>query len=246
MKFLLDVDLWRRVVNSVRRIDEKPIMVFEPAGLSVVAVDRAHVSLLRLSLKKEVFAYYDVEERDRTCFNLDDLSKYVAGAAGVADVTIEETVKIMMPSSFGFKSFTLPTYELGEEEAIVPTGLPHTSRCKVDVGALQMAVKDAKRVKSEYVTFRVNEERLEAVSKGEKASSLNKYGMKAVVRSDFTEGDEVMLTAENLEKVLGAGGEFTNIVLMCFSGEILPIELTFQLPFEGICKGWIAPCVPPD
>ena len=241
MKFMINAVLWKKVVDAARRIAKEPPIIFEPAGMSIVAVDPPKVSLLQLSLRKSVFDYYDVEERTVKCFSLGDMSKFVAGAAGVADVTIDDKVKIMMPSTYGFKMFDLPLF-YSEEEAVIPVNLPLASTCKIDIEALIMALRDAKRVGSEYLTIIAHEDMIEAVAKGDSSTATNKLGEKAIIKSSFEEGNSSIFMVNNIEKVLLAGNEFTNIALMRFDTD-RPIEFRFQTLFDGILNGFVAPCV---
>ena len=247
MRLICEANILKKFVDSARIFDSEPTVLMQDAGISMITMDTSKSVLLHLGIKKEVFDVYEAEKEVEVCFNFDDMSKYLGGASGIAEFffDLEKSVAVVrMASEHGRKEFELPLLE-PETPSLVPSELPFTSRCKVTVRALMDATRDASRVGSRFCYIEPDGSDLLVYSKGERSSVKNRLVIgKGVIASDFVEGDKVILFVDHLKQGLESGYKFTNVVLMKFGIDI-PALLDFQLPFEGVCKVYLAPCIEP-
>ena len=249
IEFEIDALLFSRALDAVSTISKEPAIVFEPAGMSIIATRGDQVILLQLSIMASEFEVFDVgEKRSKICFNVDALQKYMRGVKGSAMLAIQDTmITLMLPSKYGFKTFDTPL--LVELPAtLVPKALKgFDSFCKVEIGALQEVIRDAGILDSEYLRFEVNDNNLDAVIKGDKGTARNSIEEgKGILKSQFDSNTKFSVVTVNFAEAVNAGKAFTNIIKMSFSQQLLPQRFEFQVPFDGTLISYLAPLVEPD
>lgn len=246
IEFEIGVELFSKVLDVVSSLKAEPTVVFDPEGVAIVTMDSAKVILLQFVIKKSVFEEYYVDERYKASFDVETLAGYLRGTKGVGTFNLERELVFMIPAKYGFKTFTIPL--LAEYEAsLVPSKIPYESRCKIDLGSFDEAIKDAKKVDSEFIWFYVAEDGLDAVTKSEKGKSRStiEYG-KGIIKAEFTEKSKFVVATKNFDIVVKLGLPFTSMVLTEFSEKLLPIKFDFQVPFEGQMRAYLAPINDPD
>jgi len=244
IEFEIDASLLSKALDAVTTINNEPAIIFEPAGLSIVAMDSFKVILVQLSLKASEFHVYDVEDkRQKICFNIEGLQKYMRGANGTAMITIDQQVTLMLPSKYGFRTFDTPLFaEL--PQTLAPSKLPYDTICKIETSALTEIVRDAGIIDSDFIRFRVNNDNLDAIIKGEKGSAVNSIEEnKGIIHSKFAENAEFVTATKNFNLALKVGTMFTNIVRMSFSEQPVPMKLEFQVAFDGVLSSFLAPVI---
>ena len=246
MKFVCDVRLLRGLVSAIEKINAEPTMVVEGAGINILAMDVSRSYMIHLGVKKESFDYYEVGDVGEVCFSFSDVASLLRGMGGVVTLeVVENKVRIEHLGDYAYKTFEVPLLE-GKPLDLVPSDLPHTSFCKVSVSSLLECIRDAERVKSEYVQFAVVDGFLVFKAQGDRADVVSKLrSLSAVLDSDLTEGDYVLLDRDHLKLLLNSGSVFTDVVKLSFAIDV-PIELDFQVPFEGVCRAWLSPCILPE
>jgi len=249
IEFEIDALLFSRALDAVSTISNEPAIIFEPAGMSIVTTRPDQVILLQLSIKASEFEVFDVgEKRSKICFNVDALMKYMRGVKGSAMLTIQDTmITLMLPSKYGFKTFDTPLLvEL--PSTLVPKSLKgYDSFCKVEIGALQEAIRDAGILDSEYLRFEVNDNNLDAIIKGDKGTARNSIEEgKGILKSQFDTNTKFSVVTVNFAEAVNAGKAFTNIIKMSFSQQLMPQMFEFQVPFDGVLITYLAPLVEPE
>ncbi|QIJ32888.1 proliferating cell nuclear antigen (pcna) [Acidianus sulfidivorans JP7] len=81
-------DLKAIVTALVKLVDEASIK-FTPSGIELVAIDRAHISLIKLSIPKEAFNEYDVQEEFSFGFNTQYFLKILSTSKRKETITFE-------------------------------------------------------------------------------------------------------------------------------------------------------------
>ena len=241
MEFEIRAGLLQKLLEAAAVVIEEPTLLFSEKGMVIVSFDEAHVFLLQMGVRKSEFEVYDVEGKQRICFDAGILSSYLRGAEGTAMLTVDKAkIDLMLPSKYGFKTFEVPLFaETGVTR--VPK-IELDSRCKVDLGALRSVVRDAERVKAEYCRFLARDEGIEVVIKGEKGNAKNMLELgKGIIDSELTTKSKFIITLLSLKDILKVGSLFTNVVLFEFSEKLYPCRLTFQVPYDGNLIMYIAP-----
>jgi len=240
------------ICDAVSAITEKPAFVFQPVGLSVVSLDESKVMLGNLGLKKQVFDTYDVPDIQKVSFDPKELGKHLTNPAGTTMLSIqnveygdkENRLDLMIPSRYGFKTILIPI--LGEiEPSMVPKSMPYNSTCKIDLGALEAAARDADRVGSEFCRFSIGDENELVVNlKGDSSQVITVLeDSKSIIHKKFDPEAKFVLSKAYLSDAVRIGKNFTNIAKMSFGTEIMPILFDYQLNFEGTFKIYIAPVI---
>lgn len=250
IEFEIDAHLFSKALGAVSTINKEPAIIFEPLGMSIVALSEDQVHLIQLSLKASEFDVYDVEDKKhKICFDTDPLQKYMRGAKGSAMITIDtkkNQVTLMLPSKYGFKTFDTPLlFDL--PSTLAPTKIPYDSICKIEIGALMESVKDATMLSAEFIHFEVNDDSLDAVIRGDKGTARNTIEEgKGIVKSGFGTNSRFDVVASNFSMAVRAGEAFTNIVRMSFAEQLVPVRFEFQVPFDGVLGTYLAPVIDPE
>ena len=248
IEFEIDANLFSRALDAVSTINREPAIVFEPAGMSIVAPSGDQVHLIQLGLRASEFDVYDVEEkRHKICFDIEALQQYMRGIKGSAMITVDNNqVTLMLPSRYGFKTFDTPLL-IDLPSTLTPTKLPYDSICKIEIGALLETIRDAGILSSEYIMFDVNDDSLDAIIKGEKGTARNTIEEgKGIIKSGFGTNSKFAVIAKNFSLAVRAGEAFTNIVRMSFAEQMIPIKFDFQVSFDGMLGTYLAPLVGPE
>ncbi len=248
IEFEIDAFLFSRALDAVSTISKEPAIIFEPAGMSIIATRGDQVVLLQLSIMASEFEVFDVgEKRSKICFNVDALMKYMRGVKGSAMLSVEShQISLMLPSKYGFKTFDTPLLvEL--PSTLVPKELKgYDSFCKIEIGSLQEAIRDAGILDSEYLRFEVNDNNLDAIIKGDKGTARNSIEEgKGILKSQFNTNVKFSVVTVNFAEAVNAGKAFTNIIKMSFSSQLMPQRFEFQVPFDGKLLTYLAPLVDP-
>jgi len=241
MRFSVDLKFWKSLVEVATRFDPEPTLILEPAGLGFHKVTGDKTTLIWLGVKRPLFREFEVSERLELCFDAEAMRKILRGSSGIVEIQVEDELTISVAGEYGLKEFSLPLLIPDGEPPLKPHELPWGSSCKVDLGFFEEALKDAKRAKSDMITIRSRDEMLEASFRSERM----KYTLKALdtlLDESLTEGDEVTLSVELLERCVVSGTQFTTIARFYFGTDI-PVKFKFQVPFSGIFEIFLAPMV---
>lgn len=244
LEFEIDARLFSRALDAISVIRAEPAIVFEPAGMSIVTTDEAQIVLTQLSIRASEFDVYDVgDKKSKICFDIESLMKYMRNVEGQAMIAIDRKVTLMLPSKYGFKTFDSPL--LAElPPTLAPTKMPHDSLCKIEIGALREALRDASILSCELLRFSVNDDNLDIVIAGEKGTARNSIEEgKGIIKSSFASNARFTVTDKYFKMAIDSGAMFTNIVKMSFAEQMLPIKFDFQVPFDGVLMTYLAPVV---
>jgi len=239
-------------VTIVTGNNSQPVFMFQPDGLSIVALDGAKIMLANIGIRRPVFVEYDVKKVHKVSFDSKELGKHLTDPVGTIMLTIktmeygdnDNRIDVMVPSKYGFKSVEIPI--LGEiEPSMVPKKMPYDSVCKLDLGALEGVVKDANRVDTVYCRFNIGDEN-ELVAKLNGASSkvINVLeDTKAIIAKKFNPEANWILSKDYLDDAVKIGKCFTNIAKLSFATELIPILFDYQLNFDAYFRLYVAPVI---
>ena len=244
IEFEINAGLLQRVLEATSVVVVEPTLVFSEGGISVVSFDEAKVALVQLGLRKSEFETYDIGDKPQNIsFDVGLLASYLAGAEGVAMLTVvKHQIELMIPSKYGFRTFEIPL--LAEVGTTKVPKLDLDSRCKLDLGGLQLVIRDAEKVVAQNVIFRASDDDLDIQLDGEKGSARSSLELgKGLISSQFTTQSKFIISLEWLKDALKVGSPFTHIAKFEFSEKLYPCKFTFQVAFDGYLYLYVAPIV---
>ncbi|ABP96388.1 MULTISPECIES: proliferating cell nuclear antigen (pcna) [Metallosphaera] len=135
---------FKTVIEALSKLIDEVTFTFTSSGLDVVAVDRAHISLIKLHFPKEAFEEFDVEDQFRFGFNTQYMLKVMASAKRKEKIEMEsreesEIVIRMLgepPREFTIRNIEVPIQELPELK------LDFDVKAKITSGGFKKAVSE--------------------------------------------------------------------------------------------------------
>ncbi|MEL9969401.1 MAG: proliferating cell nuclear antigen (pcna) [Metallosphaera sp.] len=156
------------IIEALTRLIDEATLSFTNAGLDLTAIDRAHISLLKLHFPKEAFEEFDVNDQVNFGFNTQYLEKIMSSARKKEKMEIEindESQAIIRMLGDPRKEFIVRNIEVPVQE-IPELKLDYDVRAKINSSGFKKAISEISSV-SDSVEIDSNESELKLRSKGE-------------------------------------------------------------------------------
>ncbi|QKQ99812.1 proliferating cell nuclear antigen (pcna) [Metallosphaera tengchongensis] len=155
------------VIDAISKLIDEVTFNFSTDGLSLVAVDRAHISLIKLHFPKEAFEEYDVPEEYKFGFNTQYMTKVMGSAKRKEKLELESsdmseiTIRMLGEPR---REFVIRNIEVPLQE-IPQLSLNFDVKAKVVSNGFKKAISEISSV-SDSVEMEGSDEGLKLRSKG--------------------------------------------------------------------------------
>ncbi len=208
-------------------IDEANLRAKED-GLYLRAMDPAHVALVDMEMRKEIFEEYEIDEEKTFGIDLDRLMTVLKRAKSDDRIILEhkeEVLRITIENS-AKRSFDLPLIDVSEEEIRIPE-LDYPCVIEIDPDAFEAGIKDAETV-SDHVTLKASEDGFFIVAKGDLGNVEVQIRKEQTLTFDINESARSMFSIEYLKDILKASKIADSIKV--YLGNDIPVKLEFLAP----------------
>ncbi|MBW9141841.1 MAG: proliferating cell nuclear antigen (pcna) [Candidatus Aramenus sp.] len=236
-----DVRNFKTIISVLSKLVDEASLKFKPEGIELEAIDRAHVSLLKLSFPKEEFKEYDVEQEVNFGFNTQYLLKVLSTARRKEELQIESTdvsqVTVRILGSYP-KEFTLRNIDVSPPE-LPQLSLEFDVKASALSSAFKKGVEEIASV-SELIELEADENGIKLKSKGEAeaevelskdAGSLQDIEITKPTQSDYS--SDYLSDVISLTKLSGS-------MKVAFSSQ-KPLQLEFNTEAGGSVIYLLAP-----
>ncbi|EZQ03107.1 DNA polymerase [Candidatus Acidianus copahuensis] len=228
------------LIALARLVDEASIK-FGKEGIELVAMDRAHISLIKLKIPKEGFKEYEIEEEINFGFNTQFLMKVISSAR--RNETIEfsaEDPSIVFIRIVGsiMKEFKINNIDISQPD-IPELNLQFDVNALVNSSAFKKAVDQISSV-SDEIDFSADENGIKLSTKSETNVEVElTKDMGAVSELELTKPTSSTYSSEYLSDILVLTNLSGNTRL--FFGEQKPLQLQFDMENGGNVVYLLAP-----
>jgi len=223
---ITDPRILRNSIDTISNMIDEAGIAVEKGGLSLRAMDPAHVALVDFELKKEAFDEYEFKEPLTLGVDLDKLNTILKrGGNDSIELEVDEeknSLKIRFKNN-SLRTFSLPLIEISEEELKVPN-LTFPSTVEVSPGIIKEGIKDAEVV-SDHVVIKIDKEFLHISAKGDIGDVEVKVSKDEAI--DFSAEKEVgsMFSIEYLRDMVKAS-EIAQTARLSL-GDNIPVKVDF-------------------
>ncbi|MBU2559262.1 proliferating cell nuclear antigen (pcna) [archaeon] len=224
---LRDPKLLKHSIDAISNmVDEVGINV-TAEGMTMRAMDPAHVALVDFELKRSAFDEYEVGEAIVLGIDLDRLNTILKRAGKEDKINLEvdpekNTLKIRLENA-STRTFNLPLIEVSEEELKVPDlDFPSTVEIKSDI--ISEGIKDAEIV-SDHVILEVDKENFYIKAKGDLGNVEVKASKEGAISFDVTQDTRSMYSLEYLKDMIKASDIADTVKISL--GDNIPVKMEF-------------------
>lgn len=236
-----DVKGFFSIVDALSKIVDEVAMTIKPDGVSAVALDPAHVALVRIELPPDSFLEYDVSEEVKLGFNVANTGKILKrGKKGDRlDIVIEDEYVTWIMEGATIKRYKVLNLDVPVPE-IPSTSFQFNIHVQMIVDPFKNAIKDAEAV-GDTVEFEApNEE--EFIIRGIGAATAEakiRSGTPALISYEVKEPGKAAYSIDYLKHILSLTKVADEITIE-FSDN-MPLRLEFTLPAGGRVEYFLAP-----
>lgn len=227
---LADPKLLRYYIDAISNmIDEAGISVGKD-GITLRAMDPAHVALVDFELKKDAFDEFQVTKPLVIGIDLERFNTVLKRAGPTDKLRLEMdddgNVLRVKFENITKRVFELPLIEVSEGEQKVPN-LEFPSQFELDPKIISEGIKDAEVV-SDHVTIRADEQFLTIEAKGDLGSAEVKISKDDAISFMSKGKSKSMFSIEYLKDMIKASDVASSVKLSL--GENIPIKMDFLAP----------------
>ncbi|WP_338600962.1 proliferating cell nuclear antigen (pcna) [Sulfolobus tengchongensis] len=238
-----DVRDLKNIVQTLAKLVDEAALKFKPEGVELVALDRAHISLITVNLPKEMFREYDVNEEFKFGFNTQYLTKILKIAKRKEAIEIitespdQVTINILGSTN---REFNIKNLEITEQE-IPEINLQFDVSATISSDGFKSAISEVSAV-SDNVIIEGHEDKIlikaEGENKIEVEFSKETGGLQDL---DFSKEAKNAYSAEYLNDVLSLT-KLSDLVKVSFASQ-KPLQLSFNMEGGGKVTYLLAPKV---
>ncbi len=157
----------RKIFDAVVNIVDEVTLKVEPEGISIRAMDPAHVALVDFEMKKDAFDQYKIDEPVELTVDLKSVVNVLKRVEQELIIKLKEGANALVFLSEGTvkKRFDIPLIEATEENLKVPN-ITFETEVEMDSTIFKNAIADSSVI-GEYVTLKVEGDALYFTSKAE-------------------------------------------------------------------------------
>jgi len=226
---LEDAKILKTSIDSISNVIDEAGVTVNREGMSLRAMDPAHVAFVDLVVEKDAFSDYEVEEELSLGLDLDRLNT-ILKRAGTSDEIVFSTtdsaslnIKIRDSST---RRFELPLIDIGDEDVKLPQ-LDFPAVLELDPSVLNEGIKDAEIV-SDNLIFEASEDKFFLRAKGDLGSVETEVAKEDTVEFNVGEASRSMFSIEYLKDMIKAS-DIAKSVKVYFGSDI-PLKLEFIAP----------------
>lgn len=227
---LADSKMLRYYIDAISNmIDEAGISVSSD-GVTLRAMDPAHVALVDFELKKDAFDEFKVSEPLVLGVDLERFNTILKRAGQTDKLQLEmgddeNALKIKF-ENITKRVFELPLIEVSEEKQKVPN-LDFPSQVELDPKIISEGIKDAEVI-SDHVTIRTDEESLIIEAKGDLGNVVVRVDKSDTISFSSKGKSKSMFSIEYLKDMIKASDVASSVKISL--GENIPIRMDFLAP----------------
>lgn len=227
---LKDPKLLKHSIDAISNmVDEVGINV-TAEGMTLKAMDPAHVALVDYELKKEAFDEYEAGEPLVLGIDLDRLNTILKRAGTEDKINLEldsenNTLRIRIKNA-STRTFNLPLIDVSEEELKVPD-LEFPCTVEINSKIINEGIKDAEIV-SDHVVLKIDEESLCITAHGDLGNVEVKASKDEAISFDVKQGARSMFSLEYLKDMIKASDIATTVKISL--GDSIPVKMEFLAP----------------
>jgi len=224
-----EAKLLKSSIEAISNIIDEAGIIVSQQGMSLRAMDPAHVAFVDLEIYKEAFDEYSVEEELTLGLDLDRLNTILkrAGSGDAITLSTEDSsvLKIEIKNA-STRKFELPLIEISEEEIKLPQ-LEFPAVVELDPKILTEGIKDAEIV-SDNIIFRADSENFYISAKGDLGNVEVKVSKEDTIDFNVSEECRSMFSIEYLKDMMKAS-DIARTARLYFGTDI-PLKLEFIAP----------------
>jgi len=233
------VETFRELVDVVLTIVEEVKLVFTPEAIRIRTVDPAHIAMVDLSLNKDAFELYEVEELEMG-LNMNKFSKVLGLAEAGTDITLkmaEDTNELII--TFGHierKMVLIDTANLTEPKM---PDLKLPASVTVQAHEVRQAIKVSMDI-TDYISINIDSERFILQNSGDTGSAKLELPKDKLEELECEDPIESMFALDYFSKMIKSirKSEFVRMHL----GNAYPIKVEFTIADQnGMVTYLLAP-----
>ena len=239
---LSDISILRDSMDTISQIIGEGIFKIKKDGMSLIAADRAMVSVVNFELKKSAFEKYECDEEGSIGVNIENFLQILKRIKSGEKLSLEVdenklNIKIEGNSK---RKFSIPLLDISEGEIPEVNQLEFQTEMKISASVLEEGVDDANII-SDSIIFETHDKKFVMKTEGDSSSVEIEVdengGLKEISGSD----SRSRYALEYLKKML-SGGKISDVVSLKF-GKDFPMKLVFQKPDKVSMSFILAPRV---
>ncbi|ACP35822.1 proliferating cell nuclear antigen PcnA [Sulfolobus islandicus Y.G.57.14] len=238
-----DVRVLKDIVQALAKLVDEAVLKFKEDNVELVALDRAHISLISVKLPKEMFKEYDVSEEFKFGFNTQYLMKIlkVAKRKEAIEISSESPESIIINIIGGTnREFNVRNLEVSEEN-IPEINLQFDISATISSDGFKSAISEVSTV-SDNVIIEGYEDKILIKAEGENEIevefSKDTGGLQDL---EFSKNSKNSYSGEYLDDVLSLT-KLSDFVKIAF-GDQKPLQLSFNMEGGGKVTYLLAPKV---
>ncbi len=219
-------------VATAAEIIDEGIFRFGKEGISLTAADRAMVAVIDLSISKDAFEEYEVEEEKEIGLNMTNFLSLLKRARGSDKIGLElfENRLILTIYNGTKRRFTVPLLQITREEIPPIEQLEFKATVALRPEVLEDAIKDASVI-TDAITFHATKEYFRISAEGDVSQTELelRVGDEGLIDLHVQEESKAKYPLEYLEKILKAA-KISDEVTLKFAQDY-PMRIDFK--YEG-------------
>ncbi|MDT7876055.1 proliferating cell nuclear antigen (pcna) [Sulfolobaceae archaeon RB850M] len=236
-----DVRDLKAIIQVLTKLVDEALFEIKDDGIQLIAVDKAHVSLIKIELPKDMFKEYDVQGEFNFGFNTQYMSKLLKAAKRKEEISIdadsEEVVKITLLGALG-RVFKVNNLQ------VLPPEVPEINfefdvRASVTSKGFKTAISEIATV-ADTVSISATEDKI--IIKGEGENKIENEFSKdtgALAEIEFNKEASASYDVEYLNDILTLT-KLSDYVKLAFSDQ-KPLQLDFNMEGGGKVTYLLAP-----
>ncbi len=233
-----------KIFETIVNIVDEVTLKVEKGGISIRAMDPAHVALIDFEMKKEAFDEYKLEEPQELTVDLKTLVSVLKRVEQELVIKLKEGENALILLSEGAvkKRFNIPLIESSEESLKVPN-ITFETEVELDSSIFKNAIADSSII-GEYATIKVEGDALFFTSKADENVVEIRVGKESCI--SFKKKDaKSHLSLEYLKDMAKVADIKTMNKVKLSLGNDLPLRLEFEGDYTKILF-YLAPRVEAD
>ncbi len=227
---LTDAKLLKCSIDAISNMIDEAGVTVNKDGIRLKAMDPAHVALVDLELKNDVFDEFIVDGPVVLGIDLDRLNTILkrAGTSDKISLELDEENNVLdiKFKNSSTRKFSLPLIEVSGEEINVPS-FDFPARVEISPSLVSEGIKDAEIV-SDHVTFKIDENDLYIIAKGDLGNVEVKISKDEAITHEVDGTCESMYSIEYLKDMIKASDIANSIKINL--GENIPVRMDFLAP----------------
>ena len=236
-----DVRDLKAIIQVLTKLVDEALFEIKEDGIQLTAVDKAHVSLIKIELPKDMFKEYEVQGEFKFGFNTQYMSKLLKAAKRKEEISIdadsEEVVKITLLGALG-RVFKVNNLQVLPPE-VPEINLEFDVRASITSKGFKTTIGEIATV-ADTVSISATEDKI--VIKGEGENKIENEFSKdtgALAEIEFNKEASASYDVEYLNDILSLT-KLSDYVKLAFSSQ-KPLQLDFNMEGGGKVTYLLAP-----